>query len=299
MIGRLTTPAPEVRGHGRLSVLAESLAARLPSLLVAAEHVAATVALGLHGRRRAGRGESFWQFRRYQPGDAVADIDWRRSAKADPLYVRETEWDAAQSVWLWVDGSPSMDFRSAGILPSKRERAVLLGLALATLLSRGGERVALMGSSHPPGIGRGALHRMADRLLGPTGATDNLPPDVALPRFAELVVIGDFMTDMEGLIARLTHLARHQVRGHLVQVLDPAEESLPFAGRVRFVDMENGAAMLIDDVGSVREAYGRALTEHRDRLHDIARRLGWSFAVHHTDHSPEAALLGLHIRLGG
>lgn len=292
-------PAPEVAARGRLPLLAESLAARLPALLVAAERVAATVALGVHGRRRAGRGETFWQFRRFQPGDAVADIDWRRSAKADPLFVRETEWEAAQSVWLWVDGSPSMDYRSAGVLPSKRERAVVLGLAVAALLLRGGERVALLGASEPPANGRGVLHRLASALLAPAPDADSLPPVVPLPRFAEAILIGDFLGDAETLTHRLTRLAERQARGHLVQILDPAEETLPFNGRVRFVDMENGSATTIAEVGSVREAYGRALNQHRERLHEAARRLDWSFAVHHTDHSPEAALLGLHTRLEG
>ena len=87
---------------------AEELAAHLPPLLVAAERVAATVSQGVHGRRRVGQGETFWQFRRYQFGDSTQLIDWRQSAKSQPVYVRETEWEAAQSVWLWRDGSPSM-----------------------------------------------------------------------------------------------------------------------------------------------------------------------------------------------
>ena len=102
----------------------------MPPLLVAAERVAATVAQGVHGRRRVGQGETFWQFRQYQPGDAASRIDWRESAKSQRLYVRETEWEAAQSVWLWRDASPSMDYSSAGISavrwPTKGERAELL-----------------------------------------------------------------------------------------------------------------------------------------------------------------------------
>src|SRR5260370_30705178 len=125
---------------------AEELAAALPPLLVAAERVATTVAQGVHGRRRVGQGESFWQFRQYEPGDAAQRIDWRESAKSQRLYVRETEWEAAQSVWLWRDASPSMDYASAASLPSKRARADLLLVALAALLTRGGERTTMLGS---------------------------------------------------------------------------------------------------------------------------------------------------------
>jgi uncharacterized protein (DUF58 family) len=104
---------------------AEQLAARLPPLLVEAERVATTVAQGVHGRRRVGQGETFWQFRQYQPGDAPQRIDWRESAKSQRVYVRETEWEAAQSVWLWRDGSPSMNWTSTKLLPTKEARARL------------------------------------------------------------------------------------------------------------------------------------------------------------------------------
>src|SRR5512146_2442855 len=92
---------------------AEELAAALPPLLVAAERVAATVAQGVHGRRRVGQGESFWQFRQYEPGDSLQRIDWRESAKSERLFIRQTEWEAAQSVWAWRDFSPSMNYASS------------------------------------------------------------------------------------------------------------------------------------------------------------------------------------------
>ncbi len=133
-----------------LRVRAERLGTPLPPLLVAAERVAATVTAGLHGRRRVGPGETFWQFRHYQSGDPVRSIDWRRSARSDSLYVCEHEWQAAQSVWLWCDGSPSMAYHAQATLPTKGERAALLCMALAVLLMRAGERVALLGSAPPP-----------------------------------------------------------------------------------------------------------------------------------------------------
>ena len=99
--------------------------------MVAAERVAATVAQGVHGRRRVGQGESFWQFRPFLPGDALTRIDWRQSAKSDRDFVRETEWEAAQTVCLWRDGSPNMRWHSAGATTEKAARAELLLLALA------------------------------------------------------------------------------------------------------------------------------------------------------------------------
>jgi len=94
-------------GVDRRRARAEAVASRLPALQVAAERVAMTVLQGVHGRRRVGQGEAFWQFRRYAPGDALVRIDWRQSAKRSHVFVRETEWEAAQSAWLWRDASPS------------------------------------------------------------------------------------------------------------------------------------------------------------------------------------------------
>ena len=155
---------------------AEQAAARLPPLLIAAERVAATIEQGVHGRRRVGQGETFWQFRRYQPGDPVQRIDWRQSAKRQHVYIRQNEWEAAESVWLWQDTSPSMQYRSAPELPEKSERAAVLTLALASLLIRGGERVALLGSGLPPSNGRAVLERFAAILSGAAAETPSQPP---------------------------------------------------------------------------------------------------------------------------
>ena len=152
------------QGAHNLRQRAEQLAAILPPLLVAAERVAATVVQGVHGRRRVGQGETFWQFRHYEVGDPPQIIDWRQSAKTDHIFTRQMEWEAAQSVWIWRDTSPSMDWRSDEALPTKRERADLLSLALAALLVRGGERVSLLGSSLRPASGRGALTRLANAI---------------------------------------------------------------------------------------------------------------------------------------
>ena len=124
---------------------AHSLAARIPALLIESQRIAHTVAHGTHGRRRAGPGDTFWQFRHYDQNDSVTGIDWRRSASSDTLFVREREWEAAHTVWLWVDLSPSMRFRSRLAKVTKESRAVVLALALAELLARGGERIGLLG----------------------------------------------------------------------------------------------------------------------------------------------------------
>ncbi len=275
---------------------AEAVSASLPALLVAADRVAATVAQGVHGRRRVGPGETFWQFRRYQPGDSTHRIDWRTSARSQRVYVRQTEWEAAQSVWLWRDGSASMDYRSRPERTSKRARAELLLLATAALLARGGERMALLGEGRTPATGRATVRRLAEALLGER-APAGVPPAEALPRYARIVLFADFLAPLDELQAIIAHYAGRGLRGHLVQVLDPAEETLPFAGRVRFEGPEDEGEILIGRVEDVREDYCKLLAAHREALIDLCRSAGWTFAVDHTDRAPEPALLTLYLAL--
>jgi uncharacterized protein (DUF58 family) len=278
---------------------AEQAAAALPPLLVAAERVAATVAQGIHGRRRVGQGETFWQFRPYEPGDAAARIDWRESAKSQRLYIRETEWEAAQSVWLWRDASASMNYSSAGYIPggqwpTKRDRAELLLLALACLLVRGGERLTLLGSSVAPMSGRVALSRLTALLERPPSEGGNLPRFEPLPRAAQLVLIGDFLAPLEATNEIVGRLAGTGLKGHMLHIIDPAEADLPFAGRVRFEGVEARDELVVSRVEGLRGAYDERFRRHCAGLAAIARTARWTFGSHRTDHSPNLALLALY-----
>ena len=274
---------------------AEDLASTLPPLLVAAERVAATVAQGVHGRRRVGTGESFWQFRRYQAGDAASVIDWRQSARTDRLFVRQHEWEAAQSVWLWRDSSPSMQYRSRGAETTKADRATLLLLALAALLVRGGERIALLGDGRRPATGGAALTRITDAVtVADRDPGQSLPPREALPRHAEVVLIGDFLSPVEDLEQLVRHFSERGISGHLLQVLDPAEEDLPFAGRAEFVGAEGEGTMVAGRVEALRDSYDLRLRAQREALGRLGRNAHWSFTTHRTDRPPQVPLLALY-----
>jgi uncharacterized protein (DUF58 family) len=294
---------------------AEQVAAALPPLLVAAERVAVTVAQGVHGRRRVGQGETFWQFRQYQPGDPASRVDWRKSAKSQRLYVRETEWEAAQSVWLWRDASSSMDYTSAPYIagaqwPTKRDRAELILVALASLLVRGGERLTLLGSAVAPMTGRVALSRLVQLIERAPGegsanlgaattasATEGLPVFEPLPRAGPLVLVGDFLAPLEAINASIARFAASGLRGHLLHIADPAEEDLPFSGRIRFAGVEEKGEIVISRVETVREDYAVRFRHHREGLAEIARAVGWTLGYHRTDHPPHLALLALHAAL--
>ncbi|QYK40823.1 MAG: DUF58 domain-containing protein [Paracoccaceae bacterium] len=281
------TDAPTLRAR------AEGLGASLPPLLAEAEHLAATVILGEHGRRRAGMGDEFWQYRPAAPGDSARMIDWRRSARSDGHYLREREWQASQTVSLWVDPARSMAFTGARDRAAKSDRARLLALALAVLLLRGGERVGLAGADAPPRGGRAQLLRLVQALSD--GAEDYGVPDVAgLAAHGRAVFVSDFMGDPAAVEEALARASDRGVRGALVQVLDPAEEEFPFDGRTIFESMGGTLRHETLRAGDLRARYLDRLAERKARLEALARASGWHFLCHHTGQGAQAALLWLY-----
>ena len=288
-------------GPGR-EIEALSLSRRLPSLIVAARQAASSLVHGVHGRRRAGAGETFWQFRPYVMGEPTGRIDWRRSARDDRVYVREREWEAAHTVWVWMDRSPSMAFMSSLAATSKIDRAIVLGLAAADLLVRGGERVGVLDLTRPM-ASRSIIERLGQALIEeerrPGYAARELPAASALEPGAQAVLIGDFLSDPEQIGASLRSLASRGASGHLVAIVDPAEETFPFVGHTEFLDVDSEARLRIGRAESVRELYLRRLGAHRDALRAMCLSRGWSFMIHRTDRPASEALLALRVRLAG
>jgi len=274
---------------------AKSIAEGLPDLLIEARRVAMTVLAGWHGRRTSGRGETFWQFRPFVTGEAASTIDWRRSARDEHLFVREKEWEAAHTMWLWADFSASMDFRSRLAPVTKRARATVLLLALAEMLSAAGERIGLAGASDPI-LARNGAERLA--ALIPGAARTPGPPDTrALRRFSDIVLIGDFLDPIAVAEATLDAILKSGARAHLVQVTDPIEETFPYAGRTEFVDPESGARHVVSRAEQYRDDYQARLAGLRDYLRTFCRRVDWTFLIHRTDRPATEPLLALHARL--
>jgi len=277
------------------------LAGTLPALMVAADRVAATVIQGVHGRRRVGQGDAFWQYRPYRDGDSASRIDWRQSARSRHLFVRETEWEAAASVWLWRDASPSMHYASLRGLDTKAVRGELIALALASLLTDASERVAVLGTGMRPITGRIAVRRVAEtwleESLDKTRTPPSLPPMVPLPAHGTVVLVSDWLDPLDKIEAVIRHYASAGVRGHIVQVLDPAEEDLPFDGHVKFEGLEAEGQHTIRRVESVRTAYGDRLAAQREGLQRLARPANWTVHLHRTDRSPQTVLLALYLAM--
>ena len=276
---------------------ADSAARVLPPLLVDAERIAATVILGDHGRKRAGPGESFWQYRPYSFGDSTQRIDWHKSARSDRVYIRENEWEAANTLWLWSSSAASMDFRSPRSSLSKRQRAQLLTLAAGVLAVRAHERIGAIGAPYAPDHSRGALLRIANWLIESAG--NALPAFSRMPRHASALLVSDFFDTPEDIARAITPMASAGIHGHLVQVVDVAEETLPYAGRIEFQEMAGPLKFLSSKTELLRGAYAERLGAHRGALRDLCRRIGWTFTIHRTDEPPTRLLMMLHALISG
>ena len=274
-----------------------SLSEAMPRLILEARRIAATVIHGLHGRRRAGSGENFWQYRRFVFGEPAHRIDWRRSARDDHLYVREREWEAAHTVWIWPDRSPSMTFRSNLSMTSKLERTLVLAFALAEVLVEGGERIGVPGLMRPR-VSRDVIDRMAQAIIHDKLDRASLPPSFAPSALVGIVVLSDLWSPIADIQRTLAQLSGAGAHGHLVQIVDPAEETFPYSGRIEFIEPEGAGAVTAGRAETWRTDFEARVARHRAEIRAETDRLGWSFTIHRTDRPASELLLGLHARMG-
>lgn len=282
-----------------LRARAEAQAAHLPPLLARAEHLAGTVLLGEHGRRRSGVGDDFWQYRPVQPGDERRFIDWRRSAKTDMQFVRQKEWQIAQTVAIWVDNAASMRFASRDDLPEKSDRARLLALAMAILLNRAGERVGLAGRTLPPKRGEGQLARLSEAFSQDSEDDYGRPETGGMLAHSRALFVSDFMADVDAAKSALTKAADRGVKGVLLQVLDPAEEAFPYRGRTIFESVGGTLAHETLKASDLRDAYLERLNTRKAELRALCAATGWQYGLHHTSDSAQAILLWLYRAFDG
>jgi len=285
--------AAETESTRKATGEARSLSASMPRLILEARRVASTVIHGLHGRRRAGTGENFWQFRRFVSGEPAARVDWRRSARDDHLYVREQEWEAAHTVWLWPDRSASMAFASKQARDSKLERGLIVTFALAELLVAGGERVGIPGLLNPTSS-RNVIDRIAQAMLHDDATRASLPPSFIPSALAEIVVLSDFWSPMSEIRTMLAGLSASGAHGTLIQIVDPAEETFPYFGRVEFVEPESGGVVTAGRAESWARDYVARVALHRDEIRSETNKLDWLFSTHTTSRSAAELLLFLH-----
>ena len=299
--GAGTSPAPATTAD--MACAAQTLATRMPDLLLQATHMATTLAAGRHPQRRAGWGDTFWQYRPAQPGEPVSRIDWRQSARTARAHVRETEAEAAQTVMLWCDFSGSMQWRSGKALPGKLDRAILLLLSMAAVLLRNGERVQLLCASGvvplPPAPSM--LERLALGLCGlaanSTATAAALPTAALVPARVRLLLASDLLCPDTQLHDCLRQLAAHPARAYVLHISDPAENTLPYSGRTEFCGLEHEPAFELPHVQSLRPDYAALVTARNQWLAQTTNHSGHLLAHHQTDMPPLPTLLALHAQM--
>ena len=241
-------------------------------------------------------GDDFWQYRPAQAGDDLRRIDWRRSARSDDAFVQDKEWQIAQTVLLWADNSQSMTFHSADALPTKRDRARPLALATAILLNKGGERFGLIGGLRS-GRGSGNIEKLAAGLISDDTADFGTPTDDGLVPQSRMVCISDFLGDLAPLRDLMAKAVDRNIKGILVQTLDPQEETFPFYGRTVLTSMTGALQHETLQASALRTRYLAKLAARKDALHQLARSAGWQVVSHHTDQPAMTPLLTIYSAL--
>ncbi|WP_332060529.1 DUF58 domain-containing protein [Bartonella sp. CB74] len=271
-------------------------AEKMPYCLLQARLIANTLITGWHGRRKRGNGENFWQFRPYVAGESITHIDWRRSARDEHTYLREHEWEMTQTVWIWPDQSASMHYCSRFSQISKGNHAIILSLALATLLARSGEYIAIP-NLMPPTMTSNVIERMALALTN-YQAENSFPDFSTITRFSHIIIISDFLDHPEKIIQQLAALSAKQVTAHLVEIADPAEEYFPYKGRTEFFDPETKEKCVLGKAESLREHYCKLYQKRRQELANFCSRQGWNYHVSPTDRPLTEVILQLANKIG-
>ncbi|MDG2404653.1 MAG: DUF58 domain-containing protein [Paracoccaceae bacterium] len=270
----------------------------MPGLLLRAHQLARGIVMGDHGRRRAGSGDDFWQYRPHYASESHRMIDWRQSAKTDEYYVREQEWKSAQTAQLWVDCGPSMQFSGASSRETKANQARLISLAASILLLRAGERVGLSDTTLAPRRGEQQIDRLAIRLAQ-SHTQDYAAPDIrGLLPHARAIFISDFMAPIKTITSALTRSADQGVSGVLLQIIDPVEAQFPFTGRTVFQSIGGELKHETLKANDLQTRYLDRLETRRTALIDLCRHTGWHYHRNLTDRPAQSALLWLYQALG-
>jgi uncharacterized protein (DUF58 family) len=286
----MTTPTRNDPLHAQL---AEASGAALPALILDARRAASAIIIGSHGKRRAGSGDGFWQHREWSNGESVRQIDWRRSARSDKLFVREREWQVPAHLQIWCDHRPSMNWSSRPDLPTKAERAMVIALAMALATRAGGERVSAMSQSQIGGVAFSDELSFARNLLVWGGS----PPSGA--RLGQVLIISDGLESAAIWDERARAIIAARADLLVVLVGDPAEYDFPFQGRVEFQAHNDKEPITIGKAQSARVRYQDEYQRHFAAVTAAINQAGGHVVRHATDGPLAPLLISLVAQMSG
>ena len=273
---------------------AEKLTFQIPNLLIKANNIANTVWEGMHNRNKAGVGDSFWQFRKYEYGDPAHLIDWKKSAKSYDTFVKEKELNTLQDIVIWRDTSKSMNFSSNKQIEPKIYRANLLTLALTIIFSKSGENIVLNGFNSKLSHGNKVINFIANQITSKIKESFLSRPNIdEIKNNSDVILISDFLNDIKYTEEIIRKLSSRGINGNIIQVLDPAEKTFPFKGRINFNGLEEEESILIGNAESIKNNYKKAITTHCNKVKKLALSYSWKYYMDTTDNSPESSLLNI------
>jgi uncharacterized protein (DUF58 family) len=255
---------------------------------------------GTHQSPAFGSSVEFAEYREYQPGDPIHQIDWPVYARTDRYVIRRYHEDVSIRCYLLLDTSESMAYQQDGHL-SKLDYACYLAAGMMYLMIQQGDTVSLITFGDGIGAGfdpAGSFVGLRPMLLALEGleAQGRGNIEASLHACAEfirgktlVVVLSDLLTDPEAVLRALTHLHQDGKDITVFHILDPAEIRLPDAGLVDVTALE-GEGRLTVDWGQIRQAYLTEVRHYLEHLRTGCQRLRAHYFLTQTNEDPADVL---------
>ena len=263
---------------------AEKLATITPNLSIRANKIANTVWEGIHNRNKAGIGENFWQFKKYEYGDPIHLIDWKKSAKSTNIFIQEQELSTIQNINIWRDTSSSMKYSSNKSIDPKIYIANLITLTLSIILIKNGERVSLNALNSKNSSGEEAIKKITHEINNKIASKFQSRPNMEeIKNGSTCILIGDFLYNTKITEQTIKNLANRNITGLLIHIIDPAERSFPYSGRINFNGLEGEEPYLIGNANAIRKDYLNTFKEHSNKIKNTAQSYRWDYFMQVTN----------------
>lgn len=281
---------------------------RLRGLRLVTRRAVGSHGIGLHQSHSRGAGLEFAQYRAYEPGDELRQIDWKLYARSDKFFVREAERESPVAIWILIDASASMG-QSDAARPdySRLDASKAIAAAIGELAMQQGDRFGLiaLGDSGlrlvPPATGLRQRDRMMLELLDIAAArtfasNDQLGPLWERIGTHDLVIMLSDCFD-NGAVALVEKLASAGRETLVIEMLTVAERDFPFTGGFRFRDPETGEELLADGA-ALRTEFLARFGAAREALHARLDATGIRHVAHVLDEPVDLPLRRLFAALG-
>ena len=217
---------------------------------------------GSNKSQSVGSGQEFSQYRSYQPGDDLRQLDWKMFARSERYYIKQAEIETNITVKFMLDASQSMAYTEDGI--SKLQYAKVMTAALAYLARKQSDTFGLftVNDKHlkviQPRFEQQQFIRFLNELVllksEGSWSKDSGIDQLFDHRGKELIVfITDMYDDAEDLQHFISRLKTPRNEVIVFQIIGKHETDLDFSGSFTFEDLETGARTKVDTITQQKE----------------------------------------------